>query len=245
MKNIIYIVLIVTFTACNTKQLPVSIVIGETKNMFVTEFDYTFKGVWVGYNQVNERTHSFDINGDGSEDFSLISFVDSVYQPATNSDGKIYGVRLVLEDNYSVKTQIIEEGLGIQSMERDTLFPGQSWSDTYLLSTFNCQGSEEELSYNQESQLSFIKRLNTNDNIAKNDNLWINYGSNGQLIYQTNYNSYYNYEYNNYEFNCINPDKNSPFFIPILLSNSDVLGWIELEILEDNTVHLIRTATQE
>jgi hypothetical protein len=46
MKNNIYIVLIIVFTACNSiNQRPDSVVIGEIENMYVIEFNKTFKGV--------------------------------------------------------------------------------------------------------------------------------------------------------------------------------------------------------
>jgi len=50
-----------------------------------------------------------------------------------------------------------------------------------------------------------------------------------------------------YDYSCINPEKNNVIFLGVTLSKNGnyYLGWIELEISGNNTVHVIRTAIQK
>jgi len=50
----------------------------QTDNMRIIDHNKTFKGVWVGKNEVNEREVTFDIDSDGDVDFKLVSFADSI-----------------------------------------------------------------------------------------------------------------------------------------------------------------------
>jgi len=58
--------------------------------------------------------------------------------------------------------------------------------------------------------------------------------------------SSYNVEFFLKDFSCANAPQNKSFFLGIQdVSNEVKLGWIELEILENNTIHLIRAALKE
>jgi hypothetical protein len=69
-------------------------------------------------------------------------------------------------------------------------------------------------------------------------------------IYETNdidaVSSYAKLNYIEMDYSCDNPVLNTPFYIGIQdIGAGSKLGWIELKISDDNTVHLIRTAIQE
>lgn len=250
MKNIIYLVLVVVLTSCNNNNAPVqdSIVIGETKNMNVIEFDKTFKGVWVGYNEINERYHSFDINGDGSDDFRLISSVDTVLNSISGSSEMTYAVYIGLEDYYSGKIQNTENKIFFKGVQRDTVYTGSGGNSIYWVYNYDCN---EVLNSDEAYDYKFVKRVNADDVISgTNDEEWFNV-SNRRLIYHSNSTRFSGQTYENYNFNCLNSSKNTTLYIPIQVTSNSYtyqeprLGWIELEILEDNTIHLIRTAVQE
>jgi len=66
MKIIVFFsTLSIVFVACNNvKQNPSTIVIGETKDMVVIEYNKTFNGVFSWINSVNTGTAEFDMIGD-------------------------------------------------------------------------------------------------------------------------------------------------------------------------------------
>jgi hypothetical protein len=210
MKNNIYIVLIIVFTACNSiNQRPDSVVIGEIENMYVIEFNKTFKGVWVGEGDVNERSHSFDLDSDGSFDFILTSFTDTIYNTTSNSNQIIFACFLTLNPNRSSGIQYGSEQLLLEPIENDTLITNQNGSSLYWVYNYNC--IVEGLTYPQEAKYSYVKRLNYNGLIKRLSNDWINNKSYRNLIYHSNYNEYSIQTYHNYDFTCLNPQKKHRF----------------------------------
>ena len=66
MKRTVCLVVLVLIASCSSKKnRSESISIGETNKMNVVTYDKTFKGLWMGASEVNERRHVFNINGDG------------------------------------------------------------------------------------------------------------------------------------------------------------------------------------
>ena len=239
-------------SSCNSKKENAkSIVIGEMDNMTIIEFDYTFKGVYIGLGEVNERTHEFDMNNDGKPDFSLTSFTDSIFTNASETNKISYGTYFKLIDDGHIKSKMVVDEMREVLLERDTLFPWQSWTTTYMLQKYSCKGVELTAIYS-ENYYRYIERLEKDDLITNSYNDWDQNDSKRKFIYYSNFESYEYEKLKRYDFSCFNSAYNTPFFIPIIIyksnpsSTSDAsLGWIELEILEENTIHLIRTAIQD
>jgi hypothetical protein len=139
MTRIIYLsVVLLILSACNSSgDRPSSIVIGDEKGMNVIDFDYTFTAVWVGKNDINKRTHRYDMNGDGDDDFSLTSFLDTIYDNASGINELSYGVYFKVEGN-NAKTQFSTNNITETITDRDTTFTGSSWPVSYLLRKYNC-----------------------------------------------------------------------------------------------------------
>jgi len=248
MKRIFYLsVLFAVLTGCNGEKVyPSVITIGETKDMAITEIDYTFKGVWVGNGEVNTRRHSFDMNGDGESDFELISSVDTVQNSVTNSNEYYYSTYISLIYGSSIKVQDSPNELFYTAIIRDTLLPGQQWPSQYTLVNYSCV--ETINSNNVGYNYGYVNMVNQGVAVSNEYNEWNNNSFDQKLISHTNYETYYNNNRENYNFSCLNPTIGGAFFIPVKFtgtnSSTDYMGWIELEILENNTIHLIRTAVQ-
>jgi|GEM_PF-1029867 len=250
MKRIIYLsVLFLVLTACNSeKYYPTVITMGETKDMTIIEFDYTFKGVWVGSGEVNTRNHSFDANGDGKNDFKLISSVDTVQNSVENSNVYYYTTYIELLNGYgAMKMQESPNEVFYTGTIRDTLLPGQSWPSQYTLGSYSC--TETINSNNVGYNYGYVNRVNSGVEVVNEYNGWSSNSYDRKLISHTNYEIYSSNNRIIYNFSCLNPTVGVPFFIPLKFSgnnsSADYMGWIELEILDDNTIHLIRTAIQE
>jgi hypothetical protein len=219
---------------------------GEVDNMYVVEFDKTFKGVWVGTSETNERYHSFDMNSDGFKDFRLISLADTVSNSTSTSDEMSYAVYIELEDHYGSKLQNTDDLIYYRGTERNTVYTGSGSNATYWVYNYNCN---QILNSIEHFEHSYVNIVNADDVISStNDEEWFNM-YNRRLIYHSNFTEFSGQTYSSYEFDCLNSSKNSLIYIPIQLSSNSSaqpkLGWIELEISEDNTIHLIRTAIQE
>ncbi len=103
---------------------------------------------------------------------------------------------------------------------------------------------------NGSNFLSVLKLNNGDELISQSSYVYSPYNIS---IYNTNYKTvkeYNNYDFmeNIYNFSCNNPTKNSFFYIGFKIedvSGNHRLGWVELEVLTNDTVHIIRTAVQE
>jgi len=250
MKKIIYLVVLLLVVACtNNKDYPNSIKIGDTDGMLVTEFDKTFNGVWVGNGEVNTRTVSFDIDNDGENDFHISSTVDTVYGAGSFVPYYSFSVKIstyTMNISQNISPKLFESSLTVVG---DTLINGVTktlfqniysecdptvYDDKIVEAFTNSFIINDEITVNQLSQSKNGANLSSGVNIYKSSNFFISNPST------------YSLSIKEYNYTCLSSVKNESFFIAIYKSDNNFqkLGWIELEILEENTVHLIRTAIQ-
>jgi len=248
MKRIIYLsVLIALLTACNSnKDFPTSIIIGDIDNMIVNDVDYTFKGVYVGVNEVNTRTVAFDIDNDGEVDFSLTSTADTI----ENGGGDIpfYSYSVGIQSDYIdvSRNYNTELNLSVQPVDGDTIVNG-SFYITKHYSYWECESNTYDVGNNSFVNVFQLYNEITLDELSDYHNSeYIYSGVNiyKSKEYEVSSSSYFTIRESDYS--CLSAPKNTPFYISVhkVNDNKARLGWIELEILEDNTVHLIRTAIQ-
>jgi len=246
MKNIIYLVMLLLVVTCtNNKDYPSSIKIGDTEGMLVIEFDKTFNGVWVGNGEVNTRTVSFDIDNNGENDFTFYSSVDTINNAGWLLGRYRYGVGieghgLKIRSKYKTISQSQNSYVG------DTVI-GMYIKHIYHIIYSDCEGTSTQGNQNY----NFYVNYEVNDNLT-NDNFENLSSTNGNYLnlyksYDMSVNvSSYNVEFSQTDFSCVNAPQGKSFFLGIQdVSNDPKLGWIELEILEDNTIHLIRAAIQK
>ena len=246
--KIIFYLSVVSFAciACNSeKNYPNSIKIGDTEGMLVTEFDETFKGVFVGIGEVNTRTVSFDIDNNGKNDFTFYSSVDTIKKAGW------------LLNNYHYKVGVEGHGLKIRSeyktiSQSQNSYIGDTVIDIYTKQIYHiihsgCEGTptqgDQEYNFNVNYEVNDKLTSENFENLSSTSGNYLNlYQSNDMSVFVSSY----RVEYFLKDLSCANAPQNKSFFLGIQDVSSDVkLGWIELEILENNTVHLIRAALQE
>lgn len=245
-KRNIYLIMLLVLTACSSnKERPSSIIIGDTEDMIVTEVNETFNGVYVGEYEVNTRTKTFDIDNDGDDDFTIYSSVDSVI----NTRGLVSSYQYKVSfESYSLKLKAIEKHFG----ESESIFLGDSLIPGYIINIYHTILSSCDSNSMDESMSDiFYTNYELNDDLDANGfNYLESHISENICIYQTNgmeaISSYAKLNYIEKDYSCTNPGLNTPFYMGIQdISGGKKLGWIELSISENNTVHLIRTAIQE
>ena len=183
MKYLIYLTVVIPFLfSCNRlKEYPNSIVLGETKDMNVIEYDKTFKGIWVGTGELNRREHSFDLDGDEIFDFSLCSFTDTILSSLDGTSEIIYGAYLTLGDSYGNQTQYSGNDYFMSYTNRDTLLPGESMYTSYRYNKYSCAFGGLNT---QEIDAPYCKRMKETKSVAVYSEDWVNYGADRIMIYQ-------------------------------------------------------------
>jgi len=247
MKRIFYLsVLSIVFIACNsTTEREMSITIGDTKNMVITEINETFKGVFVGVGEVNTRTFSFDIDNNGKNDFTFYSSVDTI----NNGDWLlgdyhyrvgVEGHGLKIRNDYKTISQSQNSYIG------DTVI-GMYIKHIYHIIHSDCEGTsaqgDEKYNYYVNYEINDKLTSENFENLSSTSGNYLNlYQSYDMSVFVSSY----NVEFFLKDFSCANAPQNKSFFLGIQdVSNEVKLGWIELEILENNTIHLNRAALQE
>jgi len=244
MKYIIAPLLILLLIACNPDVVyEGAIIIGNTDGMYVEEIDMNFKGVFVGTSEVNKRTVKFDVNNDGVDNFTISSEVDSISQ-ISNIPSKLVS-KITFHGGSRTKINVVKTTSYFENLPiTDTLVGSVNYDLRHTLHTYcddNSTGS---------NALNVLKLNNGDELISQSSYIYSPYNIS---IYKTNYKTveeYNNYDFmeNSYNYSCNNPIKNTSFYIGFKIedvSGNHRLGWIELEILTDDAVHIIRTAVQD
>jgi len=247
MKNLILPALLLLLVACNSdKEYKKMIKIGDTDGMYIKELDTYFKGVFVGFSEVNKRTVKFDVNDDGVVDFTISSEVDSIPQ-ISNIPSKIVSKITFDDEGENTKMNISRTTTNFEDLPAtDTIVPPNNIVHE-LRHTLHTSCVDNSIGNN----VLHVEKLNGGDEL--NSQKYNVYHVHNLFIYNTSYETIDAYNSNDfiensYDYSCNNPNKNAPFYIGFTfgtVTGKFILGWIELEILDDETVHIIRTAAQE
>ena len=254
MKNIIYLVFSIALVSCSsTNETPSSIFIGETKGMIVTEVNKEFEAFYVGPGEINTRTVVFDINDDGESDFEISCTIDSVFNTKSQKYYTVIAIDNLTEYSFLTNKKAFEtitsttdtviasvSNLYIHNLQQGYLETSINLIDDYYCISYLEAGFELDIEHNPYGVIE-----------SENSNFFHPYA----FVYQSNYSELtlstvdgkYGYD-KTFDFSYFNCEINKTFFIAFLKGSQTYqgkLGWIELEILENNTVHVIRTAIQE
>ena len=205
-------------------------------------------------------------SGDGGRDSELFSsdgatYVAVQYSVAKDFDPKVVKTINRIEENFdqirvliyctnqqigakgdALKKKCIGKGISLDIRDKNWFLERYELDDNKYSCAFGGINT-------QEIDAPYCKTMRENKPISVYSEDWVNYGTDRIMIYQSNYKTFEYDVLNEYDYTCLNVEKNKPFYIPMLfntsLSYTDLLGWVELEILEENTIHLISAAIQD
>jgi len=251
MKRILYLcVCLNVIVSCKSKSIRSnSITIGDTDNMLVIEHNKTFNGIYVGHNEINTRSVNFDINGDGDNDFIIKSRVDTVIYPTANTPNFNYSVSISSLGSFDII--MTKNYFNVEELpSTDTIIAPSSVPQNYYHELRS--SCSELINGNNGITTLYTGVFESSDVLVKDNEL---YSGSDLLIFHSNYSTFSSYDGSSYsygketrfDYSCASSEKNKILYLGVKsgVGSKEYIGWIELEITENNTVHVIRTAIQE